>query len=93
MGSVEQLKKGLAKGLNAADGQGDVSAVLEFLFVLYNVYQLSCETREAHPLPSDSSDSRFAPLTRHSLRSRIGSLETACIWQANSARPSSALNG
>ena len=47
MGSVEQLKQGLAKALSAAERQGDTDAVLEILFSLCTVYHHSGDCREA----------------------------------------------
>jgi predicted ATPase/DNA-binding winged helix-turn-helix (wHTH) protein len=70
MGSVEQLKKVLAKALSAAEGQGDVGATLEILFVMYGVDHLSSESREAQStaerferLALRTGDPALAPIT------------------------------
>jgi predicted ATPase len=70
MASVEQLKKSLAKALSTAEGRGDVGTTLEILYVLYGVYHLSSESREAQStaerferLALRTGDPALAPIT------------------------------
>jgi predicted ATPase/DNA-binding winged helix-turn-helix (wHTH) protein len=47
LGSVERIRKVLAKALSAAESLDDVGAMLEILFALYGVYHHSGECRKA----------------------------------------------